>query len=360
MVGCEHSAAADPQLQRIQEKAQRAKQGVIEWARTGRDPSRMVRLMEQVEPSLRTGNVTKAETLLDTVLQALSESGAGHADFNEPITDEFGEPKRVEIICYGGDAMEPFISRDGAFLFFNNLNDPRVNTNLYFAKKIDALTFRFTGEVKGTNTQALEGVPTMDTHNRFCFVSPRDYERTLSTLYCGVFNDGKVRGVHQIGETLSRKRAPWFNMDVEISADGNTLYYTENEWDPTVGLPKSSNIHVAIRENGRFKRARNSNSLMRNINTDELEYAASISSDGLELYFTRAGVPITGNLAVGARLRILVAKRGHTGEPFGPPDVIGSIVGFAEAPTLTADGRALYYHQRDGERFHIYRVVKNK
>jgi hypothetical protein len=35
-------------------------------------------------------------------------------------------------------------------------------------------------------------------------------------------------------------------------------------------------------------------------------------------------------------------------------------VGFVEAPTLTADGRTLYYHQRDGERFHIYRAVKKK
>ena len=99
---------------------------------------------------------------------------------------------------------------------------------------------------------------------------------------------------------------------------------------------------------------------MRNINTDELEYAASISSDGLELYFTGAGGMIVGNLAVGARLRILVAKRDHTDEPFELPRVIDSIAGFVEAPTLTADGRILYYHQRDGERFHIYRVVKKK
>ena len=107
LVSCEHSAVADPQLQRIQAKAERAKQGVIEWARSGQDPSHMVRLMEQVEPSLRAGKFTKAETLLDTVLQMLSEHDAGHIGSDEPITDEFGDPKRVEIIGYGGDAMEP-------------------------------------------------------------------------------------------------------------------------------------------------------------------------------------------------------------------------------------------------------------
>ncbi|GEM_PF-4249223 len=35
-------------------------------------------------------------------------------------------------------------------------------------------------------------------------------------------------------------------------------------------------------------------------------------------------------------------------------------VGFVEVLTLTADGRTLYYYQRDGERFYIYRAVKKK
>lgn len=357
IVGCAPSTAADPQIQRIQTKAVRAKQGVIQWAQSGRDPTAMVQLMEQVEPSLRAGKFTRAEALLDTVLQMLSER---QANADEPLTHEFGEPKRVKIVGYHGHAMEPFISRDGAYLFFNNLNDPSVNTNLYYAKRVDALTFRFAGEVVGANTKALEGVATMDTRNQFCFVSTREYARTLSTLFCGVFSDGKLDKIHQIGETLSKKLAPWFNMDVELNADGDTLYYTENEWDSTVGFPRSSNIHVALRENGKFRRARNSSMLMKNINTDELEYAASISNDGLELYFTRAAVSTAGDKVVGARFRILVAKRNHIDEPFGPPRMIASVTGFVEAPTVTADGTALYYHRRDGERFHIYRVARTK
>ena len=97
---------------------------------------------------------------------------------------------------------------------------------------------------------------------------------------------------------------------------------------------------------------------MQNINTDELEYAASISNDGLELYFTRADVSTAGDQVVGVRFRVLVAKRNRIHEPFGLPHMISSIAGFVEAPTLTADGTTLYYHRRDGERFYIYRVVK--
>ena len=40
----------------------------------------------------------------------------------------FGNPQRVTIQGYNDHAMEPFITRDGRYLFFNNLNDPAVNT----------------------------------------------------------------------------------------------------------------------------------------------------------------------------------------------------------------------------------------
>jgi hypothetical protein len=43
--------------------------------------------------------------------------------------------------------MEPFITRDGRYLFFNNSNDPSVNTNLRYAERIDDLTFKYKGEV---------------------------------------------------------------------------------------------------------------------------------------------------------------------------------------------------------------------
>jgi len=54
--------------------------------------------------------------------------------------------------------MEPFLARDGKYLFFNNLNEPSVNTNLYWAEPVDDLTFQLKGEIGGVNTPALEGV----------------------------------------------------------------------------------------------------------------------------------------------------------------------------------------------------------
>ena len=43
---------------------------------------------------------------------------------------EFGQPVKVEMIGYTGNIMEPFVSRDGTILLFNNLNAAPENTNL--------------------------------------------------------------------------------------------------------------------------------------------------------------------------------------------------------------------------------------
>src|SRR5262249_14243166 len=107
----------------------------------------------------------------------------------------FGSPERITIRGYSDHAMEPFITRDGRYLFFNNSNDPSVNTNLHYAERINDLAFEYKGEVAGVNTQALEGVPTMDKNGVFYFVSTRSYMETLSTIYRGRFSGGAVTGV---------------------------------------------------------------------------------------------------------------------------------------------------------------------
>jgi hypothetical protein len=119
--------------------------------------------------------------------------------------DGFSDPEPVQIVGYSGDAMEPFISRDGKYLFFNNRNDPGVDTNLHWADNVDGKTFRYRGEIQGVNTRSLEGVPSMDRAGTFYFISPRSYDRTLSTIYHGQFNNGRVENVELL-EGLSRQQ----------------------------------------------------------------------------------------------------------------------------------------------------------
>lgn len=89
------------------------------------------------------------------------------------------------------------------------------------------------------------------------------------------------------------------------------------------------------------------------MNTSALEYAPSISVDLLELFFTR----MTGT-ARAPRTSILRATRRAPGEPFGRPERVAALTGFVEAPSLSSNGRSLYFHRLDGARYVIHRVAR--
>src|SRR5262245_11892202 len=281
------------------------------------------------------------------VLAACQSAGTVTSQM-EPEYTAFGVPERVTIRGYGDHAMEPFITRDGRYLFFNNSNDPSVNTNLHYAERINDLTFEYKGEVAGANTEALEGVPTMDNNSVFYFVSTRSYKETLSTIYHGRFSGGAVTGV-KIVEGISEKTPGRVNFDVEISADRQTLYFVDRVFSgrPT---PDKADIAIAVRDDESFQRLSGSAELFKNVNTDALEYAACISPDELELFFTRAGKNGPS---------IYRSTRKSVTHPFDPPARVAAIKGFVEAPTLSPDGRSLYYHLRDGARFVIYRGARS-
>ena len=285
---------------------------------------------------------------LSLVLTACQSAGTV-ASQKEREGAAFGNPERVTIRGYSDHAMEPFITRDGRYLFFNNSNDPSVNTNLRYAERIDDLTFGYKGEVAGVSTQALEGVPTMDKSGGFYFVSTRSYKETLSTIYQGRFSGGAVTGV-KIVEGISEKTPGRVNFDVEVSADGRTIYFVDGVFSGKP-VPDRSDIAIAVRGDSGFRRLSRSAELLKNINTDALEYAACISPDELELFFTRVGKNGPA---------IYRSTRKSVTQPFDPPERVAAIKGFVEASTLSPDGRSLYYHLKEGERFVIYRVTRSR
>jgi hypothetical protein len=195
---------------------------------------------------------------------------------------EFYAPQPVAVNGYEGQLMEPFLSRDGNILFFNNLNDPSVNTNLHWCTRINDTVFQYEGELEGINTTDLEGVPTMDENRTFYFVYDGAYDTTLSTIYRGYFFQGEISHIERV-ENISRNQAGWLNFDVEVSGDGATLYFVDGRFDANGG-PYESNIVVATTNNGTFERLPNTATLMKNINTSDLEYAAAISDNQLEIF----------------------------------------------------------------------------
>src|SRR3954469_15448434 len=79
----------------------------------------------------------------------------------EPIL--FGPPYVVAVTGYKqSNLMEPFFTRDGKYLLFNNLNNPSENANLHWAVRKDDKTFEYKGEISGVATSFVEGTPSMD------------------------------------------------------------------------------------------------------------------------------------------------------------------------------------------------------
>jgi hypothetical protein len=98
--------------------------------------------------------------------------------------------------------------------------------------------------------------------------------------------------------------------------------------------------------------------IMQNINTDEdLEYAACISEDGLELFFTSLTSDTIYDVI--PESQIMRAVRTNTSEAFSVPqpvDGIPNLSKFVEAPTLYED--TLYYHQFDDGVANLYKVTR--
>jgi hypothetical protein len=110
---------------------------------------------------------------------------------------------------------------------------------------------------------------------------------------------------------------------------------------------------------GEFNKAPNSDEILRTVNTEALEYAPGLSSDGLELYFTRAATPqqLAKNDGM-PFIQTMIATRQSTNEPFGTPARLTAIEGFCEAPSITLDRKQLFFHKKVGKHFRIFRVTR--
>jgi hypothetical protein len=249
----------------------------------------------------------------------------------------FRDPARVTIRGYSGEAMEPFVTRDGRYLLFNNLNDPPSQTDMHWAERVDDLIFDYRGTLTGANSPALDAVPTVDAAGTIFFVTTRSYEQTLQSIYRGTFSHGAVQGAAPVA-ALRGAVFGEIHFDVEVSADGSTLYFAEGLF--TGGqVPLYADLHTAVRDpSGVFTRVENG--ALAAVNSDALEYAACISANHVELFFTRIvdGLPA-----------IFRSTRSGVSAPWGPPERVTAITGFAEAPTIAPGGTSLYYHAlRDG------------
>ncbi len=283
------------------------------------------------------------------LLAALGSSAVAHAS----AWGAFGDPLPVTIEGYTGSAEEPFITPDGAYLLFNS-SEAMPNFALQFATRVNAQTFEYQGEIQGENVNVAEflsGTPTLDEEGNLYFISNRSYSQTLSTVYTGDFAHGTVTGVHLV-PGVSGEVPGTVDFDVDVSPDGSMLYVSVGQFGAGGG-PTSSNIVIFDRVGTGFVRDPKSAKILQTVNqAGTLDYAADPSSDGLELFFTVASP------ALGRPPAIYRATRSSTSKPFASVERIAAITGFAEAPSISADGTTLYYHELVGSEFQIETVTR--
>lgn len=264
----------------------------------------------------------------------------------------FSNPERITVNGYSGDVMEPFISRDGALLFFNDNGNTK---DIFYATYVNYTTYQYAGAITAINTSAVEGTPTMDVANNFYYISTANYNNppgTYDTLYAGTWNGSTVTGSVTLSGLAST--TPGFvDFDIAVSPDGSTIYFAEGDFRGGNNFPDADEIVIAVKSGGSFSRLSNSATIMANVNTNMLEYAPEISAGGLELFFTRLNL---NTMETG----IYRAARATSSSVFDPPQLVSAIVGFVEGPALSPDEKSLYYHKRNASTgfFELYRVTR--
>jgi len=266
------------------------------------------------------------------------------------IYPSFGAEIDVTITGLTFDAMEPFISVDGDYLFFNNLNDGQT-TRLYYAAKVNDSTFTLVGEMNGTNqlvTPYLDAVADLDELNNIYWTSTRNYPVELENLFHGTFNTGNVTNIGRVHGDFNKNIPGWLVMDHGVSYDGQLLYYNNARFnnENCIG-PCETELGIAQKVNdSTFNQIPNSDVILQTINNvNYIYYAPCITSDNLELYYTRY---LKETITASTLFEICVAVRATPSDNFSIPVVLFSetIGELIEAPTLTANKNIIYYHRK--------------
>jgi hypothetical protein len=153
----------------------------------------------------------------------------------------------------------------------------------------------------------------------------------------------------------------WLVMDHGISLDGQYLYYNNARFDDmNCQGPCETTLGIAQKVNATtFNITPNSATILQNINdANYVYYAPCITSDNLELYYTRF---LKGPITASSVLEICVAVRSNSSSEFSIPKVLFSetISNLVEAPTLTVDKTIMYYHQKTADSHKIMMRFRN-
>lgn len=264
-----------------------------------------------------------------------------------PEDTSFAGPFAVTITGYDDHAMEPFLTRDGLHLLFNNRNGPADATDLHIATRVNDSTFAYVGPLAALNSASLDAVPTVASDGTLYFVSLRSYDSTFSTIYSATLT-GATASAPLRAADIATGGGGLLDFDVDVSADGASLIVARGRFTGGA-LPVEADLLRFVKSGAAFTAATGADPFAA-VNSDALEYAPAVTSDGLELCFTRfdpAGFP-----------ELMLARRATPSGAWGTPRRIRGPTGVVEAGTWAPDGRTLYYHALVGDRYMIRRLTR--
>jgi len=266
-------------------------------------------------------------------------------------------PQMMKVQGYPGtELMEPFLSRDGKWLFFNSRNVGNNITLHYASLRSPVLSFymgQLGGDVNGP-VPHLDAVASMDNKNNFFWISTRGYPENIQNVMTGRFQNGMVpKASHLPGDfyILPTNDKLWIIMDQEVNEDGSILFFCNAAFKiPPGSEPMFSNISIALRStNGTYLKHPNAEAIMKNVNNlfgSNLKFApSSLGVNSNELYFTARR---TGDPKISA---IYVAKRNGRDDVFGEPVEVPTSTQDRylepEAPTISRDGKLMMFNRID-------------
>jgi len=272
----------------------------------------------------------------------------------------WSEPQLFTVLGYPANELEqPFLSRDGQWLFFNSQNTG-PDTSLYYALILNSTFAQYMGPMGGEANEPsphLDAVPSMDVNYHFYWTSTRDYPSIIQNVMTGIFNDdGNVTMAYHLPGNIYFNISTdlWIVMDLEINANGSILFYVNGAFSiPPGPTPVFSNISIAMKnEDGSFTEHPNAKNIMFSVNnlfgSQYLRFApSSFGDDGLELYFT-CEIPNSDTIT-----GLFVANRASLNDVFGEPrqvflsnDVNGEWLN-PDGASISSDGKTLMFTRID-------------
>src|SRR5262249_254237 len=125
----------------VQARAQAVETRIKEWISEGKNPAPALMLMKEAGEGFKAGQPGRGESLINQAMKFL-ETAQSKGVYTGPQSRLYENPQLVEIAGYAQDAMEPCISLDGKYLFFNNSNE-RPDTTIFCARRVSKNQFQY-------------------------------------------------------------------------------------------------------------------------------------------------------------------------------------------------------------------------